>query len=142
MDYPTGPTAVLVCGSRGWLDPKPIVRDLNRLLASSGGDLIVIHGAARGADSIARGWAVAHADRGAVNDPHPADWDRDGRRAAGPRRNRRMLDVLAGHRATGRNVFGLVYRMPGKSSGTDDMAGLLKDAGVPGKKVTNPRLYP
>lgn len=141
MDYPTGPTAVLVCGSRNWLDPKPVTRDLNRLLATSGGDLIVIHGAARGADSLAAAWAKAHTDRGAVNDPHPADWDRN-RKAAGPIRNRAMLKVLLAHRDDGRNVFGLVYRSPGKSSGTDDMAALLKDAKVPGKKVTNPTVYP
>ena len=48
----------------------------------------VIEGAARGADELAHRWA---ASRGVPNDRYPAEWNKYGR-AAGPVRNKRMLD--------------------------------------------------
>ena len=40
---------VLVCGSRKWLEQKPIERELRKLPPGT----IVVHGACRGADNIA-----------------------------------------------------------------------------------------
>ncbi len=75
---------VLVCGSRTWNDYDAIYR----ALASKRDEIeVVIHGAARGADTLA--------DRAAINLglpvlAFPADWRRDGR-SAGPIRNHVML---------------------------------------------------
>lgn len=48
---------------------------------------LVIHGAARGADTLAANWA---ASRGVEAKAYPADWDRHGK-AAGHIRNAAML---------------------------------------------------
>jgi len=76
---------VLVCGSRAWLEQKPIERELRKLPSGT----IVVHGACRGADNIAGyvakdilGWPVR---------PYPAAWDYYGK-AAGVLRNQKMLD--------------------------------------------------
>jgi hypothetical protein len=75
---------VLVCGDRNWTDEAAIARVLFNLPA----DTVLIHGAARGADSIAGrvgerlGFEVLK---------FPADWEKFGR-AAGPIRNQQMLD--------------------------------------------------
>lgn len=74
---------VLVCGGRdykdfatvrAWLDPMPIS--------------VVIEGGASGADLMARNWAVQN---GVPVETFDAEWEKHGR-AAGPIRNRRMLE--------------------------------------------------
>lgn len=75
---------VLVCGSRGWTDIVPIRRVLQRFARGT----VVIHGGARGADTLAG--RVAHA-LGHRVEVYLADWQKDGR-AAGLIRNQRMLD--------------------------------------------------
>lgn len=47
----------------------------------------LVHGAAKGIDSLADAWAK---DRGVTRLPYPADWNKHGR-AAGPIRNSLML---------------------------------------------------
>lgn len=78
---------VLVCGSRNWSDRDYLEGFLDRTLESHGID-VVIHGAARGADTMAGEWA---SKRGIPVMAFPADWAAHGR-AAGPIRNQRMLD--------------------------------------------------
>ena len=75
---------VLICGDRYWSDREAIRRRLKQLPK----DTIIIHGAARGADSIAGEEAKL---LGLIVEEFPADWDKYGR-AAGPIRNRLMLD--------------------------------------------------
>ncbi len=76
---------VLVCGSRYWSDSEGLWDSLDamRLPITE-----VIHGAARGADSLGAGWAIS---RGIKQSPFPADWAKH-QLGAGPIRNRRMLD--------------------------------------------------
>ena len=75
---------ILVCGSRNWTD-----RDLIRNeLSSYSGEVSVIHGGARGADAIAGEIAEELGFNVIVC---PANWKRFGR-AAGPIRNKQMLD--------------------------------------------------
>jgi hypothetical protein len=74
---------ILVCGSRSWTDAAAIRR---RLRAFPGA--VVVSGAARGADSLAAQEAYR---MGLAVELHPADWQRDGRRA-GFLRNLAMLD--------------------------------------------------
>ena len=80
-------------------------------------DLLIIHGAAMGADR----WAVVWAAR--VNVPvkrFRANWDRYGK-SAGPRRNQKMLDE---------GKPDLVIAFPG-GSGTADMVDRARTAGIP-----------
>ena len=83
---------LLVCGGRTYGDEDPLealtlARELDGFLSAAGDSLVVLCGAASGADILAWEWAVA---RGVFWVLHPADWARHGR-AAGPLRNRAML---------------------------------------------------
>lgn len=84
---------VLVTGDRNYSDREKVKEILTTLvqLNSSMGDhneIILLHGAAKGADTLA-GEVGASLDFRVV--AIPADWERYGR-AAGPIRNRQMLD--------------------------------------------------
>jgi len=80
------PRLVLVCGSRHWTDAQRV----REVLAEYADDKpAVVHGGSLGADRIAGEQAAA---LGLEVSPHPADWGKHGR-AAGPIRNRRMLDL-------------------------------------------------
>jgi hypothetical protein len=75
---------VLVCGSRDWTDWRAITHRLMRLQVHS----TILHGAARGADSI----VAEHAPRmGFTVRAFPANWRAYGK-AAGYVRNLAMLD--------------------------------------------------
>lgn len=107
-------STILVCGSRD-LKPSPWV--YTNLAAHIHPWDIVITGGAPGADTIAICFA-----RGIEADVmvFPADWANEGR-AAGPKRNARML-------AEGKPDFVLAF--PG-GRGTADMVRRAKAAGVP-----------
>ena len=79
---------VLVCGGRDFGDRAFVFRTLDAHHASEPFH-VLIQGAARGADTYARNWAETHNIRCLS---FPADWKRNGK-AAGPIRNRQMLDV-------------------------------------------------
>lgn len=103
----------IVCGSRDWTDRDCIaawmlLRDVTH----------VIEGGARGADRIARD--VARSNKITVQ-TYEADWKKHGR-AAGPIRNRQMLEAKPDQ----------VLAFPkGVSRGTRDMITAAQDAGVP-----------
>lgn len=78
---------------------------------------VVIHGAARGADTLAAEWAR---DRGIPVLPFPADWDSHPR-AAGPIRNAQMLRE---------GKPDVVIAFPG-GRGTANMIDQAERAGVP-----------
>lgn len=106
-----------MCGDRNWIDPRPVLRELRTYPAGT----VVIHGAARGADTLA---ARAAYQLGFDVRAYPADWERYGR-SAGPRRNAIMLRegkpdaVLAFHADID------------KSRGTKHMVALARVAGLP-----------
>lgn len=123
---------LLICGSRAWTDAKPIEQQV-RLMRD---ELeVVIEAEATGADRIAR--MVAQAN-GVPVLPFPADWSvhaegwcrcrRPGRTcpAAGPRRNRRMLDE-------GRPTLVVAFTddFENPRSGTRGMCRMAVRAGVP-----------
>lgn len=111
---------VLVCGSRDWADESTIRRWLAELPAGT----IVVHGAARGADTIAG--EVARSLGFEVRE-YPARWDEEGR-AAGPLRNQRMLDE---ERPDAALAFATALRTPaGRLTGTGDMCARAVKAGV------------
>lgn len=78
---------LLVCGGRDYADRLQLECALD-LLHARRAVSVLIHGAAPGADTLARDWAV---ERGIPQEAFPADWERHGR-AAGPIRNKCMLD--------------------------------------------------
>lgn len=80
---------VIFCGSRDWRDYGIIQRAMTRVGALGGRDLLVIHGGARGADSMAE---QAAREMGIPVQAELADWVGKGR-GAGPERNRRMLEL-------------------------------------------------
>jgi len=115
---------ILVCGSRSWNDPGPIARELEKAVHVPGveaAQVTVIHGAARGADSIAGN--VAH-EFGYQVIACPADWNRFGR-AAGPIRNQQMLKD---HQPELVLAFAADLST---STGTAHMVQIARKAGVP-----------
>lgn len=79
---------VLVCGSRKYQKWSVVLDVLDRLLAGES-QIHVIEGGAKGADFLARRWAVTR------KQPYTeikAEWKLHGL-AAGPIRNRQMLDL-------------------------------------------------
>lgn len=109
---------ILICGSRGWTDPRIIWRDLE-VLAEMHPDAEIIHGAARGADTIAGEAAKA---LGLKVTEVPAQWTQFGP-SAGPIRNKQMLDMAPDRL--------IAYRCAGESKGTDHMVKIARRAGVP-----------
>jgi hypothetical protein len=75
---------VLVCGGRDFNDAAAVFNKLDELELP----VIIIHGAARGADTLAQQWAD---ERKQLCLRFPADWNRYGR-AAGIYRNTEMLE--------------------------------------------------
>lgn len=126
---------MLVCGGRSFGlagGSKPFeAADAERALLKrvldtlvSGRDT-VLHGAARGADTLAAEWCSG--DRDIARVPcvaFPADWTAHGK-AAGAIRNQRMLDDGEPH---------IVIAFPG-GRGTADMVRRARKAGVPVLRV-------
>jgi hypothetical protein len=79
---------VIVCGSREWSD-RAAIREALQALVAPGERVVIVHGAARGADRLAGEEARA---LGFDVEEHPADWRRHGRRA-GLIRNEHMLSL-------------------------------------------------
>ena len=76
---------VLFTGDRNWTDRESIRKRISILPS----DTEIVFGDASGVDYIAGTEAVIQGYK--VNGPHIADWNKHGR-AAGPIRNRKMLD--------------------------------------------------
>jgi hypothetical protein len=117
---------VLITGDRNWQDRKTIHRTLRFIQMTNVGtdcahrSLVVIQGEASGADSTARDCAR---DLGIEVWSFPANWKKYGR-AAGPLRNKEMLDrepdlVVAFHNDLS------------KSKGTKNCVGEAKKRGIP-----------
>ena len=103
---------VLVCGGRNYVDEYMVDLAIWSLDSSN---LTIIHGGARGADSLAGQIAEA---KGIPVEVHHADWETHGK-AAGFIRNQKMLD----------SGVHMVLAFPG-GAGTEDMKRRAKDAGV------------
>lgn len=139
---------VLVCGSRHWTDPAPIHHELDRLIEKYE-FFTVMEGGAKGADRIASQWAEEHVEDGVTwlrvdaawsthnpTGPVPCRCPPSARRcrAAGPRRNQAMLDILLGARRMEETVGVLGFPL-GESRGTLDMLRRARDAGVATKII-------
>lgn len=115
---------VLVCGARTWTD-RDIIADTLKgiaLQAAKRGDIIeIVHGDAPGADRLA---GEIGEQIGAAVHAMPAEWSSFGR-AAGPIRNRSMLEQLRPQL-----VLAFHDRIT-ESKGTADMVRAASKAGVP-----------
>ena len=111
----TGET-IIVCGGRDYRDEAAVWEHLDRLAPRC-----VVTGGANGGDTCAEMWARAN---GAGLEVYSADWKRDGR-AAGPIRNRKMLEASKPDR---------VVAFPG-GRGTAAMVRPARKAGVPVEEV-------
>lgn len=109
---------VLVCGGRDFKDWDTLDGVLSSELHE---DDILIHGDARGADRLAALWFSRVArDPRRQTIPYPAKWTLYGE-AAGPLRNKQMLDEGKPDRVIAFNTGG---------PGTANMVKLAKEAGV------------
>jgi len=104
---------IIVTGGRDYCDFEVVMNELNALLPSLG---TIVHGGARGADSLAEEWCQA---AGVVSEVHPADWQVHGR-PAGMIRNREMAKLGAD----------LCLAFPG-GKGTLGMINEARKAGIP-----------
>jgi hypothetical protein len=109
------PFRLLVCGGREYCDTANLVLALDKIHAKHP-EMLLIHGAAPGADSMAVIWAADHA---VSLQPFPADWKQHGR-AAGPIRNQQMID---------KGKPDAVVSFPG-GRGTADMMRRASSAGI------------
>ena len=111
----TNTERVLVCGGRRFSNQR-LLNDFLTELDTASPIGTIIHGAARGADSLAGQWAKQN---GKQMDVYPADWKSHGR-AAGYIRNREMLD---------KGKPTLVVAFPG-GPGTANMVRIATAAGI------------
>lgn len=116
---------VIICGSRNWQEQAVITHvvyeTVRGLVEAHGADLTILHGAARGVDSI----AATYAEKlGVTTKSFPARWLKHGK-AAGPIRNREMLaeqpDV----------VYAFFWQ--DDSPGTQDMVDIAGKAQIPAR---------
>jgi hypothetical protein len=131
---------VLVTGSRDWSDGKTLYDalsytylDWKKSNPSGGEEFIVVHGAARGADTIAGSWvkAMARADAHITVETHPADWAKYGN-VAGHKRNQEMLD-------TGIDLV-LAFQV-NNSPGTKGCIRMARKMSIPVKEFHTPKLW-
>ncbi len=106
----------IVCGGRDYSDKVFLKRSLDELLKIDW-NFVLVHGDARGADTLAAEWA--NNDAWVLVEAHPADWNKHGRKA-GPIRNQEMLDS---------GIDGVIAFAGGY--GTADMVNRALQTGVP-----------
>lgn len=125
---------VLITGSRNVTDRAMIAAALSAVAREHPGvPLTVVHGAARGADSLAAQIAADHPGR-LIAEAHPVtDWRRpDGSvdRAAGHRRNQRMVDAGAAV------ALAFLHAPSAPNRGTLSCVAKAKAAGIPVRVFT------
>lgn len=107
---------IIVCGCRDWTD-RVIIRETLAALADChpGDRIVIVHGAARGADRLAGEEALA---LGFEVEEHPANWRVHGKRA-GPIRNAHMLSLGCSR---------VIAFWDGYSTGTGHMIRIAREA--------------
>lgn len=106
---------VLVCGGREYSN-REMVKSVLDCVHAAEPVSVLIEGGARGADRLAREWAIG---AGVPVETYEADWDRHDK-AAGPIRNSTMLSA---------GKPDLVVAFPG-NAGTADMTSKARRQGV------------
>ncbi len=116
---------VLVCGGRDYDNRERLFRVLDQALQAAtmaGKSFTLIHGGARGADTLAHVWATERkiTIQGGDIRVYEANWERD-KKAAGPIRNKLMLTNEKPH---------IIVACKG-GAGTAHMMKIGREAGVP-----------
>lgn len=111
---------LLITGSRDWTNAtqmSEVLRDVWTLVFNRNPETILVHGAARGADRLAKAiWEK----RGLPTEPHPAKWKLYGKRA-GRLRNEEMVSLGAD--------FCVAFLRP-ESIGTKHCLKIAREAGI------------
>lgn len=82
---------ILITGSRDWDDKEAIEKRITiHTKHMNPHDVLIIHGAARGADSLSGEVAK---DYGYKLSVHPAEWEKYGKHEAGGLRNQKMVNL-------------------------------------------------
>lgn len=113
------PRRILVTGSRTFTDRDLIEHVLAEKFKE--GDIVIVHGGARGADRMADEWAVINSVKRDVYPVVSSDWQRFGKRA-GILRNEVMLD-------SGPDL--VIAFWDGKSKGTAHTISEARRRGIP-----------
>jgi hypothetical protein len=122
----TAPYRILVTGSRDW-DDELTVESALAMAVYQNVPAVIVHGACpTGADAIASRWTVRHRIIGLTEEMHPARWRGNGR-AAGPLRNKAMVDL-------GADICLAFIR--NSSRGATGCADLAEAAGIPTRRWT------
>lgn len=121
---------ILVTGSREFEDYTTVCEALGTVLARrvAAGDtrpVVVVHGGARGADTLAERAARAF---GMDVERHPADWNAYGKQA-GYIRNAEMVSL-------GASLCLAFYKQGAGNRGTDHCAKQAETAGIPVRRIT------
>jgi len=111
---------ILVCGGRNWNDWPKLKAHLDAYANGSAESIHVIEGGAHGADIMGRQWAIG---KKVTYTEVPADWKTHGK-AAGPIRNRQMLDMAP-------DVVLAFHVDLAASKGTKDCVEEAKRRGIP-----------
>lgn len=109
---------VIIAGGRDFNDYALLKAKCDTILAEKAATrrIVIVSGAARGADSLGERYAREH---GYALDSHPADWNTHGK-AAGPIRNAQMAN----------SADALIAFWDGKSHGTKSMINIAKKKGL------------
>lgn len=151
------PAIVLITGSRDYTNQQELDQALNaawnEALARGFRELVVVHGAARGADRLADGWAKRRQARGVQARRFRADWNgpcgsecKPGHRrrkqhggtycpAEGNRRNQRMVEHVLGVAAPGGVLAIVCWVESSECRGTRDCLGRIEAAGLPYREL-------
>lgn len=136
-------TRVLVTGSRDITDVDLVHDALSEVFERYDDPLTVVHGGARGADTMAGEWAALMRRYGVREEVHHADWHThdDGCpkwhwelprcKRAGVRRNQEMVDA-------GADIVLAFYRRTSENVGTKDCVRRAKLAKLPVMEYTQP----
>lgn len=126
---------ILVTGSRTWDSPGRVAAAIDYTYAHLAPEdvsrVVVVHGAAMGADMLAAQYVLEHRDAFEVDgiliedEPHPADWKQHGKRA-GFLRNAEMVRMGAD---------ACVAFIKDRSKGATHTADLADRAGIPTLRV-------
>lgn len=119
---------ILACGDRNWIDKSSIDAVISELIRQYGDEIAIIHGNCRGADRLAGEVAL---ERELVTVAVPAKWKKHDK-AAGPIRNRYMLDKCRPH------LVVAFHPDISRSRGTRHMINIAAEAGIPVMVVASP----
>lgn len=137
-----------ITASRSWHRPLDIWRALEQCLdvaVHEGKTLVVVHGDADGGDMVAK--LFAQVNDGAVEEPHPADWDAPCRPACNPGHRKARKDgstycPAAGNYRNAEMATSGLWRTAAfirdRSRGTTDAANAFRRAGVPPRVWEDP----